>query len=115
MQVETRMEGRVLVVKPLEGALDAHAAPGFKDRLAELIQAGHGRIVLDLEAVEFMDSTGLGALVACMKRLGGSGSMALCGAREPVLQVLRLTRMDRVFPITNDAGEAIAALTGGST
>jgi len=108
---ETKI-GEVLVLRLLESALDAHVAGPFRDRLSELVQGGHERIVLDLSAVDFMDSTGLGAVVTGLKCMRGHGQLALCGIQEPVLNVFRLTRMDRVFTITDDAPSAAAALDG---
>ena len=108
MQIEDRQEGNVLIVKPLEQALDAYAAPGFRDRMGELIQQGHRAIVLDLGDVNFLDSTGLGAIVSSLKRLDGQGVMVICGVHEMVMDVFRLTRMDRVFPIVASADEALA-------
>lgn len=108
MQIEDRQEGSVLIVKPLEQALDAYAAPGFRDRMGELIQQGHRAIVLNLSDVNFLDSTGLGAIVSSLKRLDGQGVMVICGVHEMVMDVFRLTRMDRVFPIVASTEEALA-------
>lgn len=107
MQIDDRQEGRVLVVSPREQALDAYVAAGFRERLAELIQTGHRNIVLDLGHVDFLDSTGLGAIVSSLKRLEGNGVMVICGAREMVMDVFRLTRMDRVFPIVTSVEEGV--------
>lgn len=107
MQMEDRQEGAVLVVKPVEQALDAYAATGFREQMAVFIQAGRRQIVLDLCAVEFLDSTGLGAIVSTLKRLDGDGAMVICNAGEMVMDVFRLTRMDRVFPIVPTLEEAL--------
>lgn len=108
MHIEDRQEGNVLIVRPREQALDAYAAPGFRDRMAELIQQGHRAIVLNLSDVNFLDSTGLGAIVSSLKRLEGRGVMVICGAGEMVTDVFRLTRMDRVFPLVASTDEALA-------
>ncbi len=110
MQMEQRLEGAVLIVTPKEQALDAYAATGFRERLAEMIAQGHHQIVLDLSEVDFLDSTGLGAVVSSFKRLDGRGAMAICNAREMVLDVFRLTRMDRVFAISSNVEEAIESV-----
>jgi anti-sigma B factor antagonist len=107
MQMEDRQVGAVLVVKPVEQALDAYAASGFREKLAGFIQGGHRQIVLDLGAVQFLDSTGLGAIVSTLKRLDGDGVMVICNAGEMVMDVFRLTRMDRVFPIVRTLEEAV--------
>ncbi len=107
MQMEDRQVGTVLVVKPVEQALDAYAATGFRERMAALIQSGSRQIVLDMGAVQFLDSTGLGAIVSSLKRLEGEGVMVICNAGEMVMDVFRLTRMDRVFPIVRTLDEAL--------
>ncbi|MBK7366754.1 MAG: STAS domain-containing protein [Candidatus Eisenbacteria bacterium] len=107
MQMEDRVEEGVLVVKPLEQALDAYAASPFRERMAEFVAQGSRQIVLDLSHVNFLDSTGLGAIVSSLKRLEGNGVMVICNAGEMVTDVFRLTRMDRVFPITATVEEAI--------
>lgn len=107
MQMEDRQVGAVLVVKPVEQALDAYAATGFRERMAGFIRDGSRQIVLDLGAVQFLDSTGLGAIVSTLKRLDGDGAMVICNAGEMVMDVFRLTRMDRVFPIVSTVDKAI--------
>lgn len=107
MQIEDRQDGAVTIVKPMEQALDAYAASGFRERMADFIHDGRRHIVLDMSLVSFLDSTGLGAIVSSLKRLDGNGTMVICGAGEMVLDVFRLTRMDRVFPIVPSLEEAL--------
>src|SRR5260221_6265403 len=108
MQIEDRQRGAVLVVKPREQALDAYSATEFRERMSRYIQDGNHRIVLDLSEVQFLDSTGLGAIVTTFKRLDGQGTIVICGAGEMVMDVFRLTRMDRVFAIVKHEDEAVA-------
>jgi anti-sigma B factor antagonist len=108
MRIEEQMDGDVLVVKPAEQALDAYAAAGFREYMAANIQKGHRKVVLDLAVVNFLDSTGLGAVVSSLKRLDGDGIMVICNVGEMVMDVFRLTRMDRVFPIVRTVPEAVA-------
>ena len=108
MQIEDRREGEVLIVKPMESALDAYAATSFRERMADYIQQGNRQIVLDMTEVDFLDSTGLGAIVSSLKRLEGNGTMVICHAGEMVMDVFRLTRMDRVFPIVGTSAEAVS-------
>ena len=107
MQIEDRREGEVLIVKPMESSLDAYSATSFRERMADYIQEGNRQIVLDLSEVNFLDSTGLGAIVSSLKRLEGNGTMVICHAGEMVMDVFRLTRMDRVFPIVGSSEEAV--------
>ena len=72
--------------------------------------AGHpGRVVLDLAAVDFVDSSGLGALVAVMKMLGPDRRLELSGCGPAILRVFELTHMDRVFVLHDRLPEDIAA------
>jgi anti-sigma B factor antagonist len=68
--------------------------------------------VVDLGAVEFVDSSGLGALVALLKQLSGRGELVICGARETVMSMFKLTRLDKVFQIVATQDDAVAALAG---
>ena len=103
----TRERG-VAVVAPTVKRLDASVAPAFKQQVVQLVQAGEKRLVLDLAGVDFLDSSGLGALVSILKALGAQGTLAVCGARGPVLSLFQLTRMDKVFSIDADRAAALA-------
>jgi anti-sigma B factor antagonist len=85
-------------------------APAFKDEVTKHIEAGHSQLVLDLSRVEFVDSSGLGALVACLKRLGPRGNMAIAGASGAVIRLFNLTRMDRVFSLHDSVDAAVEQL-----
>jgi anti-sigma B factor antagonist len=111
MQIDRRQVADVLVVTPLEPRLDARGAVSFKEIMGSFIKEGHSRIVLSLSKVEFIDSSGLGAIVSSLKALGLKGEITICEARDTVLTMFKLTRMDKVFRILKEEGEAIAALT----
>ena len=68
---------------------------------------GKTRVVLDLSKVEFMDSSGLGAVVGSMKQLGRDRQLDLAGLTPTVDKVFRITRMDRVFRIYDTAEAAL--------
>ncbi len=67
-------------------------------------------IVLDLSSVDFVDSTGLGAIVRCLKELNGRGQLVLCGVNEMVLSLLKMTRLDDIFIQAADRDEALKRL-----
>ena len=110
MRMDLQQDGDVVVVTPREDRLDACTASDFKSRLIDCIEAGDRRFVVDLGSVSFVDSSGLGALVAVMKRLGLDGDLVLCGAGEGVLRMLRTSRMDRIFAIVPARDEALSSL-----
>jgi len=110
MRLEAVKVGSVMVVEPKERRIDAAAAAAFKASLIDLILGGERRIVIDLAAVDFIDSTGLGAIVSTLKALGQEGELAICNPRETVMNLFRLTRMNRVFEILSSREEAVASL-----
>ena len=88
-----------LVVRVMEERLDAAIAIQFKDRMRELAVQPSARVVLDLALVDFLDSSGLGAIVAVMKFLAPTRTLELSGLTANVAKVFHLTRMDTVFTI----------------
>lgn len=110
MQLHDEKIGDVLVVKPLESRIDASIAVDFKERMAGFINAGNELIVLDLSSVNFIDSSGLGAIVSSLKLLGRKGDLVISGIRQTVMNMFKLTRMDRVFRIFESRDQAVSAL-----
>lgn len=109
LTVTTGVEGEHVVVQ-VEGEIDIHTGPALREALAELVAAGHHHLVVDLDAVGFMDSTGLGVLINTLARLRPhDGSLRVVTTRGAVLQIFRITGLTRVFPIHPSIGEAIAA------
>jgi len=92
--------------------LDASVAPAFKQEVLNVISSGEPRIVLDLDGVEFIDSSGLGAMVAILKAIGGFGALTVCNVSGSVLTLFRLTRMDKVFSIVASLDDAVAKIYG---
>lgn len=113
MDLKVTQESGVSVVEPGVKRLDAAVAPAFKQKVVELVQAGERRIVIDLSGVAFLDSSGLGAMVSVLKALGGQGALAVCGARDSVMSLFKLTRMDKVFAIADSRADAVRRLAGG--
>lgn len=114
MQFEEQHEQGVLIVKPLERRLDAAVIQEFKQHLAGRVLEGHRLVALDLGAVEFIDSSGLGGIISVLKAVGTGGNVAVFGAAAPVATLFRLTRMDRIFPMLDSAAAALDALAGKS-
>lgn len=95
-----------LIVRAMEPRIDAAVAIQFKDRMREILQTPASRIILDLSLVGFLDSSGLGAVVAVMKMLGPDRRLDLAGLTPTVEKVFRLTRMDTVFTIHAEVPDA---------
>ncbi len=111
MEVEDRQEGNVLIIRLFNNRLDAKEADDFKAKMAGYLAEGKRFLVLDMSAVDFVDSSGLGALVSVFKSLGEEGRLAVCGAQDSVLRMFKLTRMNKVFSIFQREAEAVAALS----
>ena len=93
----TRPQGRWTVVE-VAGELDLHTSPALRDHVLALIEDGTGFLALDMSKVDFMDSSSLGALVSCLKRLRErDGRLVLVGVTGSPKKVLGLTGLDRVF------------------
>jgi anti-sigma B factor antagonist len=99
MELHASTLNDMLVVTAMESRIDAAGAIRFKDRMRELVQSPAQRVVLDMSRVNFLDSSGLGAVVAVMKLLGPARKLELSGLTPTVQKVFRLTRMDSVFTI----------------
>lgn len=112
MNMTEESRGALLVLRMHEARLDAVQAPALREALVGHVERGQDRIVLDLSETEFMDSSGLGALVSCIKRMGSRGGLAIVGAHGAVARLFTLTRMDRVFALHPDVDAAVAQMGG---
>ncbi len=97
-------------VVELRGRFDAQEAPRVITLLQEALDAGQARVVVNLKAVHFVDSTGLSVLVRVMKQSRQrQGDVRICGLQQPVRIIFELTRMDHVFALFDTEEQAIAA------
>ncbi|MEY4754561.1 MAG: hypothetical protein RJA44_2236 [Pseudomonadota bacterium] len=112
MELSSRIEGRnVLVVQCHADRLDASNVVEFK-ALMQNTTAGAARVVLDLAAVRFVDSSGMGMLVAVLRELGGRRcEMRLCHLAPAVRSLFDLMRMNRVFSIFDSCDVAVQSYT----
>lgn len=96
-----------VVVLATTGRFNMVSAPRIKTRIDETVASGSTRIVVDLTGVEFMDSSGLGALIGGLKSARqASGDLRIAAAGEQVVTVLRLTNLDRIlrpYPTVDEA------------
>ncbi|OED45804.1 hypothetical protein ACH42_04600 [Endozoicomonas sp. (ex Bugula neritina AB1)] len=107
MSFDIKKEGGWSVVSIEEVRLDAVMAETFKTYLFEQIEAGSSQMIIDLESVRFMDSSGLGALVAALKKLPENGTLKLAAAQPAVRDLFDLTSMEKLFTIYATLDEAI--------
>jgi anti-sigma B factor antagonist len=92
------------------GEIDVYTAPKLREKLIELVSDGSYDLIVDLEKVDFLDSTGLGVLVGGLKRVRNhDGSLKLVCTQEKILKIFRITGLTKVFPIYASVDDAIQA------
>lgn len=96
-------------VVELSGEIDVYTAPRLREALLGFVGAGNYRLIIDLEGVEFLDSTGLGVLVGGLKRVRAhDGGIDLVCTQSRILRIFRVTGLDKVFAIYASVGDALA-------
>ncbi len=109
LSLETRQAGDRIIVT-VGGEIDVYTAPKLRDKITELVNAGHHTLVVDMEKVEFLDSTGLGVLVGGLKKVRAQdGSMELVCSQDRLLEIFRITGLAKVFTIHESEAEALGA------
>ncbi|MFP7569163.1 STAS domain-containing protein [Marivita sp. S2033] len=104
LTIDTTADATIIRVQAAR--VDAPVALQFKEEMRRITHARTGRFVLDLAQVEFIDSSGLGAVVASMKQLRSGQTLDLAALQPIVAKVFRLTRMDSIFAIHDEADRA---------
>ena len=107
MSFDCREENEYTIVTISDARLDAASSSTFQNFLVELIDSGSNQIIIDLSMVKFMDSSGLGSLIAGLKKLQGQGSISLLSVQPIVQKLFDLTSMDKLFTIHNSFAEAV--------
>jgi anti-sigma B factor antagonist len=99
-----------LSVVDVRGEIDVYTAPKLREKLIELVSEGSYNVVVNLEGVDFLDSTGLGVLVGALKRVKAhDGTLALVCTQEKILKIFKITGLTKVFPIHDSVDSAVAS------
>ena len=97
-------------VVDIEGEIDIYTAPRLRELLIDLVSKGNYQLIVNLEKVGFLDSTGLGVLVGGLRRVRShDGSLDLVCTQERILKILKITGLTEVFGIYETVDQAIAA------
>jgi anti-sigma B factor antagonist len=100
-----RIDGRAVV--DVKGEIDVYTAPKLREKLIELVSEGTYDVVVNLEGVDFLDSTGLGVLVGALKRVKAhDGSLSLVCTQDKILKIFKITGLTKVFPIHDSVDDA---------
>ena len=98
------------LVLHLDGELDTYNCGQLRSALVEQVDQGHNRIIVDMSAVEYIDSTGLGSLVGGLKRVSEhGGAMKIVCDNPQIVKVFEITGLDKVFAIFKTQEEALAS------
>jgi anti-sigma B factor antagonist len=112
--VELSLDSKIVAgrtVLAVAGEVDIYSAPTLRDRLTDLIESGDHTVIVDLSGVGFLDSTGLGTLVAGLKRASGlGGQLPLVCGQDRILRLFVITGLDSVFTIHASLGAALESV-----
>ena len=104
--LDVRKEATYSVVD-VKGEIDVYTAPKLREKLIELVSEGSYDVIVNLEGVDFLDSTGLGVLVGALKRVKAhDGTLALVCTQDKILKIFKITGLTKVFPIHGSVEEA---------
>jgi anti-sigma B factor antagonist len=111
LEVETTQRDAASILT-LSGEIDVYTAPRLRQAIVDLVDGGSRRIIVDMEKVEFLDSTGLGVLVEGLKRVKNhDGELSIVATHDKILKIFDITGLNKAFPIhptVDDAFEEAA-------
>lgn len=110
MQLKLAQEGTTLIVLVQAEHLDAGNIRSFRDAMMPLLEQ-HPHILLDMSELKFVDSAGVGTLIACLRKATERhGDFRLCSLNRPVSMIFDLMRMHQLFVVYNDQSEALRGM-----
>jgi anti-sigma B factor antagonist len=109
MELMCESIGDVMVVILAGAQLDASTAEEFKRDITPVLET-HTQVVFDLSQLGFVDSSGLGAFLSCLRQVHAQGGdLKLCGLSQPIRALFELVRMHRIFHIFDTQEAAVRA------
>ena len=104
----TREQAGDAVVMAVQGNVDIHSSPELRGELKVVLESAAPRIVVDMEGVSFVDSSGLATLIEALQQVNRySGRLILCNLSKTVLGVFQLANLDRIFQIRESREAAL--------
>ncbi len=108
--VQVQVEGGIAEARILVNSVGEREAGVLKDELIDAARKGAGRLVLDMSEVKVLGSVGLGMMVTVTNECRGlGGALVVFGISEPLLQMIKLTKLDKFLKIKKDRAAAIKA------
>ncbi|MCE5199181.1 MAG: STAS domain-containing protein [Armatimonadota bacterium] len=112
LQINVRKNGTTRVID-LTGEVDAYTSARFREVMLELIEEGGQNLVINMSKVEYIDSSGLGALVGGLKRVSErKGRIVIVCDQPQVSKVFEITGLEKVFPIYGNEADALNLIGG---
>lgn len=107
------IEEKLAVIK-VRGDVDIYTAPQLRETIHKVVDSGKSEVIVDLEGVDFIDSTGLGVLIGGLRRAREKGGeLVIASPSDRVRRILEITDLRRIFRIFKTSNEAISALREG--
>lgn len=93
----------------VSGEIDVYTAPKLRETIVAAVDRGYSRLIVDIEKVAFLDSTGLGVLVGALKRVrSDNGSLDIICTNERLLRIFDITGLDRVFELHRSVDDVVS-------
>lgn len=113
MEIKLDRIGDVTIIAPQSEYLDASNSKEFKEKTATVLQ-NDKKVVLNLERVQFVDSTGCSAILTCLKQLTpGGGDLCICCVSAPVAALFHMVRLERIVSLYPSQEEAVKSFAAG--
>ena len=109
--LDVTKENRFTVIKPTMANLDSHVAADFKSAFSKQLDNDPDFVLLDLSNVNFMDSSGLAAIVFCFQMVDIKDKLSICGVNDRVMKLFTLTQMGKVLHIFPTKENAMSVLS----
>lgn len=114
LEVDTEQRGDATILS-LRGEIDVYTAPRLRQTIVDLVDGGATRLVVDMEKVDFLDSTGLGVLVEGLKRVKSrDGSLSLVATQDKILKIFDITGLNKAFLIHASVNDALKESVPGT-
>ncbi len=111
IKVSTRSIRDLAQAVEVQGEIDVYTSPRVKETINELIEKGHYHLVINLEGVRYIDSTGLGVLIGALKKVREhSGRILLVCTNPQIKKIFNITGLVKIFEIFKDEDEAMQVL-----
>jgi anti-sigma B factor antagonist len=114
LDVETSLRGKTTILT-LRGEIDVYTAPRLRQAIVDAVDGGARELVVDMEKVDFLDSTGLGVMVEGLKRIKGrNGNLSVVTTQDKILKIFDITGLNKAFAMYGSVDEAVTEPTSGA-